>query len=93
MSREDLVHVGRFAETINDAVTGMLSIPVNLPGTQFYKAIKAADLTGRQLPEIIKKRRPDLAENKASPTQDILSHMLSAIMSQRRTHKRIGNSR
>lgn len=79
MSIEDPVHVARFAETINDVVTGLLSIPVNLPGTQFYKAIKAADLTRRQLRQIIKKRKLDLAENKASPTQDILSHMLLAI--------------
>nr|POE97214.1 beta-amyrin 28-oxidase [Quercus suber] len=45
-------------------------------GTAFNRAIKASNLIRKELKAIIKQRKIDLAENKASPTQDILSHML-----------------
>uniref|UniRef100_A0A7N2LV34 Cytochrome P450 n=1 Tax=Quercus lobata TaxID=97700 RepID=A0A7N2LV34_QUELO len=54
----------------------VISIPKNLPGTAFNRAIKASNLIRKELRVIIKQRKIDLAENKASPTQDILSHML-----------------
>nr|POF04423.1 beta-amyrin 28-oxidase [Quercus suber] len=45
-------------------------------GTAFNLAIKASNLIRKELRAIVKQRKIDLAENKASPTQDILSHML-----------------
>ncbi|KAI8002092.1 Beta-amyrin 28-monooxygenase [Camellia lanceoleosa] len=52
--------------SIEDPKEGLMSVPVDLPGTPFHRSIKA----------IIKQRKIDLAEGKASPMQDILSHML-----------------
>ncbi|KAK4279478.1 hypothetical protein QN277_011255 [Acacia crassicarpa] len=51
-------------------------MPIDLPGTPFNKAIKASKFVRKELLEIIKQRKVDLAEGKASTTQDILSHML-----------------
>ncbi|CAH2050352.1 unnamed protein product [Thlaspi arvense] len=76
ISVEDPEEVATFSQPFEVLATGIFSIPVDLPGTPFNKAIKASNLIRKKLVEIIKQRKKDLAENKASPTQDILSHML-----------------
>lgn len=76
VSIEDPVMVEKFAEPFNLLASGLISIPIDLPGTPFHKAIKSSNLIRKELHAIIKQRKIDLAEGKASPTQDILSHML-----------------
>ncbi|KAI3443475.1 hypothetical protein Pfo_000140 [Paulownia fortunei] len=76
VSVEDPHHVNKFAEPFNLLASGLISIPVDLPGTPFNRAIKASNFIRKELVSIIKQRKIDLAEGKASPTQDILSHML-----------------
>ncbi|KAJ1421483.1 Cytochrome P450 [Sesbania bispinosa] len=56
--------------------SGILSIPIDLPGTPLNRAVKASKFIREELMKIIKQRKVDLADGKASPTQDILSHML-----------------
>nr|AXH01350.1 CYP716A261 [Eschenbachia blinii] len=55
---------------------GILSIPIDLPGTSFRKGINSANFIRKELIAIIQQRKTDLESGKASPTQDILSHML-----------------
>ncbi|KAL0337175.1 UNVERIFIED_CONTAM: Beta-amyrin 28-monooxygenase [Sesamum calycinum] len=50
--------------------------PHRLARNSFNKGIKASNYVRKELVSIIKQRKVDLAEGKASPTQDILSHML-----------------
>ncbi|XP_057475420.1 cytochrome P450 716A75-like [Actinidia eriantha] len=76
ISAEDPQQVAKFSEPFELLASGIFSIPIDLPGTPFNKAIKASNLIRKQLRAIIKQRKIDLAENRASPTQDILSHML-----------------
>ncbi|XP_074268307.1 beta-amyrin 28-monooxygenase-like [Silene latifolia] len=76
LSIEDPVHLANFAGSFNRIMSGIYSIPIDLPGTPFNRGIKAVTVLVRELREIIKQRKLDLADNKASPTQDILSHML-----------------
>ncbi|KAL3825523.1 hypothetical protein ACJIZ3_021552 [Penstemon smallii] len=76
VSIEDQQHVDEFAEPFNLFLSGMYSIPVNLPGTTFNKAMKASNFIREQLISIVKQRKIDLAQGKASPNQDLLSHML-----------------
>lgn len=76
MSIEDPAHVDRFAGPFNDIAAGIISLPLDLPGTPFNKGIKASNIVRKELKAIIKQRKLDLADGKASPTQDILSHML-----------------
>ncbi|KAL2553872.1 Cytochrome [Forsythia ovata] len=76
LSVEDPNHVAKFADPFNALASGLISIPIDLPGTPFHRAIKASNFIRKELVSIIKQRKIDLAEGKASPTQDILSHML-----------------
>ncbi|KAJ1421482.1 Cytochrome P450 [Sesbania bispinosa] len=76
MSVEDPNHIAKFAEPFNLIASGILSIPIDLPGTPLNRAVKASKFIREELMKIIKQRKVDLADGKASPTQDILSHML-----------------
>ncbi|XP_021761995.1 beta-amyrin 28-oxidase-like [Chenopodium quinoa] len=76
LSIEDPVHVAKFADPFNEIAAGIISIPIDLPGTPFHKGIKSSEIVRKELSAIIKQRKLDLADGKASPTQDILSHML-----------------
>ncbi|KAK8595873.1 hypothetical protein V6N13_000553 [Hibiscus sabdariffa] len=76
LSIEEPEHVARLSRPFNVLASGIISIPINLPGTPFNRAIKASNIVRRELSTIIRRRKIDLAEKNASPTQDILSHML-----------------
>ncbi|KAJ6296470.1 hypothetical protein OIU78_024346 [Salix suchowensis] len=76
LSLEDPSHVARFSDPFQLLASGIFSIPIDLPGTPFHRAIKASNFIRTELLAIIRQRNKDLAEGKASPTQDILSHML-----------------
>ncbi|OMO66627.1 Cytochrome P450 [Corchorus capsularis] len=75
---EDPAQVSKFSEPFNDLASGIISIPINLPGTPFRRGIKAAETVRKELMGIIKQRKIDLEEGKVAPNQDILSHMLLA---------------
>ncbi|XP_021278523.1 beta-amyrin 28-oxidase [Herrania umbratica] len=76
LSIEDPNHVAKFEAPFNLLASGIISLPIDLPGTPFNRGIKASNFIRKELSKIIKQRKVDLAEGKASPTQDILSHML-----------------
>ncbi|KAE8700585.1 Beta-amyrin 28-oxidase [Hibiscus syriacus] len=78
LSIEDPDHVAKFADPFNAMAAGIISVPINLPGTPFRRAINAAKTIRKELMAIIKQRKIDLADKKATPNQDILSHMLLA---------------
>ncbi|KAJ1438039.1 Cytochrome P450 [Sesbania bispinosa] len=75
-SIEDENHVAKFRDPFHLLAAGIISLPIDLPGTPFNKAIKAANFIRKELLKIIRQRKVDLGEGNASPTQDILSHML-----------------
>ncbi|XP_058188421.1 beta-amyrin 28-monooxygenase-like [Rhododendron vialii] len=77
ISVEEPGHVARFEDPFTALAAGIISVPIDLPGTPFNRAIKAAHFIRTELVAIIKQRKQDFAEGKASPAQDILSHMLS----------------
>ncbi|XP_045822726.1 beta-amyrin 28-monooxygenase [Trifolium pratense] len=78
MSMEDENHVAKFSDPFHLLAAGIISLPINFPGTPFNKAIKASNLIRIELLKIIRQRKMDLEQGVASPTQDILSHMLLA---------------
>ncbi|KAI4377573.1 hypothetical protein MLD38_015177 [Melastoma candidum] len=78
VSVEDPEHVAKFADPFNVLASGIFSVPVDLPGTPLNKAKHASNFIRKELRAIIKQRKIDLAEGKATATQDILSHMLLA---------------
>ncbi|KAJ8564372.1 hypothetical protein K7X08_000832 [Anisodus acutangulus] len=76
LSVEDPNHVAKFTDPFDILASGLISIPIDLPGTPFNRAIKASNFIRKELVAIIKQRKINLGEGKASATQDILSHML-----------------
>ncbi|XP_057980513.1 beta-amyrin 28-monooxygenase-like [Malania oleifera] len=78
ISVEDPDQVAKYADPFNALASGIISMPIDLPGTTFNRAVKASVVIRKELLAVIKQRKVDLAEQKASPTQDILSHMLLA---------------
>ncbi|KAL8150925.1 hypothetical protein V2J09_020733 [Rumex salicifolius] len=77
LSLEDPTHIARFAEPFDRLASGIITVPIDLPGTPFNRAIKASRIIRKELIDVIRQRKIELSENKASPTQDILSHMLT----------------
>ncbi|GLT28252.1 hypothetical protein SLA2020_031980 [Shorea laevis] len=77
LSIEEPDHVAKLASPFNALASAVLSVPIDLPGTPFWRGIKASGLIRKDLMAIIKQRKIDLAENRASPMQDILSRMMS----------------
>ncbi|KAK6928943.1 Cytochrome P450 [Dillenia turbinata] len=73
---EDPDHVAKFEESFAVLASGIISLPLDIPGTPFNKAIKASNLIRKELLAIIKQRKINLVENRAMATQDILSYML-----------------
>ncbi|RYR67104.1 hypothetical protein Ahy_A03g013356 isoform A [Arachis hypogaea] len=76
MSVEDGKDVEKIEGPFHRLASGILTLPIDLPGTAFNKGIKASKFIRNELLRIIKQRKVELGEGKASPTQDILSHML-----------------
>lgn len=78
ISVEDPEEVRKYGVPFDYIARGMLSMPIDLPGTPFRKGIKASEYIRKELVGVVRQRKIDLAEGKASPTQDILSHMVLA---------------
>ncbi|KAK7394427.1 hypothetical protein VNO78_14955 [Psophocarpus tetragonolobus] len=76
MNVDDPIEVAKLSEPFNKIASGIMSMPINFPGTPFNRAIKASKFIHFKLLNIIKQRKLDLANGIATPTQDILSHML-----------------
>ncbi|KAI5384733.1 hypothetical protein KIW84_071658 [Lathyrus oleraceus] len=76
LSMEDPIQLSNLSSYFEEFLKGIISFPINFPGTRFHKAMKAADAIKKEIKLIMKKRKVDLEEKKASPTQDLLSHLL-----------------
>ncbi|XP_059280939.1 beta-amyrin 28-monooxygenase-like [Lycium ferocissimum] len=77
MSIEDDTEIERLSAQFHIFLKGLISLPLYLPGTAFYKAAKATDAIRKELLQVVRKRREDLEQKTASPSQDILSYLLS----------------
>ncbi|KAI7756401.1 hypothetical protein M8C21_011641, partial [Ambrosia artemisiifolia] len=78
MSLEESNHIAKLGSLFNIFLKGILELPINIPGTRFYRANKAAAAIRTELMMIIKARRVELEEGKASSSQDLLSHLLTS---------------
>ncbi|XP_020215132.1 beta-amyrin 28-monooxygenase isoform X2 [Cajanus cajan] len=76
LSMEDSDHLSKLSLKFDEFLKGMIGFPLNIPGTKFHRSMKAADAIRKEIKMILKKRKVDLEEKRASPTQDLLSHML-----------------
>ncbi|KAL2474142.1 Cytochrome [Forsythia ovata] len=66
--------IARLVQCFDDITVGMHSIMLNIPGTIFYRANKAAAAIRMELLSVIKEKKDAMASG--DKMQDILSHML-----------------
>ncbi|KAK9062468.1 hypothetical protein SSX86_019654 [Deinandra increscens subsp. villosa] len=79
MSLEDPNHITKLASLFNIFMKGIMELPIDIPGTRFYNSKKAATAIRTELMTIIKARRVELENGKASSSQDLLSHLLTSV--------------
>ncbi|EYU43204.1 hypothetical protein ABFS82_08G123500 [Erythranthe guttata] len=68
--------IARLVKYFDDVTVGMHCIMLNIPGTIFYRANKAANAIRKELIAVIKEKKAAMASG--APLQDILSHMVVA---------------
>ncbi|KAA8531803.1 hypothetical protein F0562_006480 [Nyssa sinensis] len=73
---EDPGLISKLEKPFRVIMAGFISLPINVPGTKFSRAIRAAKELRKEIEVMIKQRKIDLIEKRVSPTQDILSCML-----------------
>ncbi|KAJ0468018.1 putative cytochrome P450 [Helianthus annuus] len=78
MSLDKPNQIAKLASLFNTLLKGIIELPINFPGTRFYKSKKAVSSIIAELITIIKARRMELEEGKASSSQDLLSHLLTS---------------
>lgn len=78
LSVDDPKRISLFAQPFAALTAGLMSLPIDLPGTAFNRAIKGAQFIRKLLLEIVRQRKKDLAEKKESGVRDLLTHMLLA---------------
>lgn len=76
MSLKDTQRVAKLAKHFNDVIAGLFSVPIDLPGFAYNRAIKAGVKIREELLTIIREKREELKENKEEVGQDLLSRLL-----------------
>ncbi|EPS63621.1 hypothetical protein M569_11161, partial [Genlisea aurea] len=77
LSIDDPVAVAEFAKPFNVLNSGLISFPINLPGTAFNRAIKASKQIRNDLALRIRRRREEMLAGNTQVPKDILTHMVS----------------
>ncbi|KAJ4851190.1 hypothetical protein Tsubulata_000518 [Turnera subulata] len=74
---DDPERIAKLVSSFDSITLGMHSIPVNFPGTVFYRASKAAAAIRKELRMVIDRKKASMTTG-APQLQDILSHMIMA---------------
>ncbi|KAL7211136.1 hypothetical protein ACSBR2_014088 [Camellia fascicularis] len=76
LGMENPDRIARLVRYFDDVTLGLHSVMVNFPGTNFYRASKAADAIRRELMAVVRERRAAMVGCGGAIKQDILSHMI-----------------
>ncbi|XP_056165950.1 beta-amyrin 28-monooxygenase-like [Syzygium oleosum] len=76
MSITDPQVISRLADHFHMFLRGVVGLPLDVPSTNFYRSKKAADSIRKELRVLVKRRRTELERKTASPSQDIMSHLI-----------------
>ncbi|OWM73383.1 hypothetical protein CDL15_Pgr026482 [Punica granatum] len=68
--------ISRLLFQFNIFIKGLAGFPLNIPGTQFHRGMRAVNIIKRELRVVLRQRRAELARKVTYPTQDILSYLL-----------------
>uniref|UniRef100_A0A7N2LKT7 Cytochrome P450 n=1 Tax=Quercus lobata TaxID=97700 RepID=A0A7N2LKT7_QUELO len=78
MSITDHNHVKTFSDAFNLVKASTVSVPINIPGTAYNRALKGGKVIRQEIFALIKERKKELAENKGTVAHDLLTHTLLA---------------
>ncbi|KAL4597973.1 hypothetical protein ACB092_11G027000 [Castanea dentata] len=78
LSITDPNHVTTFSDPFDLVKAGTVSVPINLPGTAYNRALKGGKVIRQKILALIKERKKELAENKGTVAHDLLTHILLA---------------
>ncbi|CAA2962146.1 beta-amyrin 28-oxidase-like [Olea europaea subsp. europaea] len=76
LSITDPKHIKTLADPFALVTNGMFSVPIDLPGTAYNRAIKGGKMVRDELMKIITKRRKEIIANNETEGRDLLSCML-----------------
>nr|TKS06994.1 hypothetical protein D5086_0000117030 [Populus alba] len=76
MNIKDPEHVSRLQNHFNLVTKGILSLPLNFPGTAYNRAIKGGNMIREEIVGIMKERRELISESNGPEFIDILTRML-----------------
>ncbi|KAL3737058.1 hypothetical protein ACJRO7_025909 [Eucalyptus globulus] len=76
MNIKDPKIVSKFADPFACIAPGLTSVPINLPGTPFSKAVEGGKQIREELLAIIRQRKKELSEGKDANARDLLSRLL-----------------
>ncbi|KAF5797380.1 putative cytochrome P450 [Helianthus annuus] len=76
LSLDDPKHIAELGSLFNIFLKGLGSLPINIPGTRFYRGKRAAVAIKKQLIMIINQRKLALKQENASSFEDLLSQLL-----------------
>lgn len=77
MSITDPQLIARLADHFQVFHKGLISLPLDFPGTRFHRARRAADSIREELRALVRQRRTELEKKLARPSQDIMSYLLA----------------
>ncbi|KAF8041131.1 hypothetical protein BT93_B3144 [Corymbia citriodora subsp. variegata] len=69
--------ISRLAGHFHVFLRGVVDLPLNVPGTDFYWSKKAVDSIRKELRALVKQRRAEMENKTASPSQDIITHLIA----------------
>uniref|UniRef100_A0A0C9S3N6 TSA: Wollemia nobilis Ref_Wollemi_Transcript_14903_1970 transcribed RNA sequence n=1 Tax=Wollemia nobilis TaxID=56998 RepID=A0A0C9S3N6_9CONI len=67
----------RLHHLVETVAAGCLSVAVDLPGTSYHRAVRAHQELDKIISSLMEKRRSQLRSGEASPSQDLLSVLLT----------------
>jgi len=76
MSVKDTDLMKKFGGPFHDATSGLFSVPIDLPGTAYNRALKGGKKVREELLKVIRNKKKELLENKKGADQDLLAHLL-----------------
>ncbi|KAK9932940.1 hypothetical protein M0R45_020159 [Rubus argutus] len=77
---EDPQVIAKLEEPMQHIAAGFISLPINLPGTTFNRAIRSAKQVKKEIEEIVRQRRIDLDQH-ASPGDENSRHHKADLLS------------
>ncbi|XP_061365241.1 beta-amyrin 28-monooxygenase-like [Gastrolobium bilobum] len=72
-------HRDQFLASFQAMMEGLWSVPINIPFTRYSHSLRESARIQEMLKEVVQKKKIQLAQNEASPHQDLITSLLSMV--------------